>query len=291
MKKYWVTGANGQVGRQLVARLRGKANVFASTHNLLDITHRAAVFQAACAFRPDIILNTAAYTSVDNAEYEPQHAHAVNCIGAENLAFAAQKVGALMLQLSTDYVFDGKEKNPYTETASVAPKNVYGKTKLAGEIAVQAACTRSVIVRTAWVFNEHGNNFVKTMIRLGKQRNTLSIVADQFGAPTYAGDIADAVISISKQLLDGKKAFGVYHFSGSPYVSWHDFATAIFAQAVAQNILPQAPTLNAITTADYSTPANRPTNSCLDCSKIQTVFGIAPSDWQRALLNLQKYAD
>ena len=139
------------------------------------------------------------------------------------------------------------------------------------------------------MFNEQGSNFVKTMLRLGASRDTLGVVADQLGSPTYAGDIAAALITICKQIHDKLDCYGVYHFSGSPYISWHDFAATIFAQAVAQNVLPQTPVLNAITTADYPTSAVRPANSRLDCSKIQAAFGIQPSDWQAALLDLKKY--
>lgn len=289
MKTYLITGANGQIGSQLVAQLQGKAKVFATNRDRLDITDHQAVLQTVREFRPDVIINAAAHTAVDKAESEPDLAHAINCLGAENLAIAAQEVDAMILHISTDYVFDGQGDMPYQEIDPVAPQSVYGKTKLAGERAVQAACARHIILRTAWVFNEHGNNFVKTMIRLGKQRDILGVVADQFGSPTYAGDIAAALIAIAEQLLQGNEQFGVYHFSGSPYVSWHGFAKEIFAQAVAQKILLNAPIVNAITTAAYPTPAVRPANSRLDCGKIQAAFGIQPSDWQRALLDLNKY--
>ena len=289
MKKYLITGANGQIGSQLVAQLSGKAEVFAADRDTLDITDRTAVFQAAETFRPDFIINAAAHTAVDKAESEPERAHAINAAGAEHLARAAEQVGAVMMHISTDYVFDGKGETPYRETDSVAPQSVYGQTKLAGERAVQAACARHIILRTAWVFNEHGSNFVKTMLRLGTTRDTLGVVADQFGSPTYAGDIAAALITICENIHNKTNVYGVYHFSGCPYVSWHDFAAEIFAQALKQGVLPKSPVLNAITTADYPTPAVRPANSRLDCSKIQAVFGIAPSDWRKALADLQKY--
>ncbi|ULJ60966.1 dTDP-4-dehydrorhamnose reductase [Wielerella bovis] len=290
MIKYLITGANGQVGSQLVAQLQSKAEILATDRDTLDITDKQAVFQAAQTFRPHFIINAAAHTAVDKAESERDLAHAINCTGAENLALAAQNVGATILHISTDYVFDGKGETPYRETDPVAPQSVYGETKLAGEIAVQAACERHIILRTAWVFNEQGGNFVKTMLRLGASRDSLSVVADQFGSPTYAGDIAAALISICEQIHAGKtNAYGVYHFSGSPYVSWHGFAAEIFAQAVAQGVLPKAPVLNAITTVDYPTPASRPANSRLDCGKIQAVFGIETSDWRKVLLDLKDY--
>ncbi len=289
MKKYLITGANGQVGSQLVAQLSGKAEVFAADRNELDITDRERVLQTVRQFRPDFIINAAAHTAVDKAESEPELAHAINATGAENLAIAAQEVGATILHISTDYIFDGKGETPYRETDPVAPQSVYGASKLAGEQAVQAACERHIILRTAWVFNEQGGNFVKTMLRLGASRDTLGVVADQFGSPTYAGDIAAALITICKKINNQSNVYGVYHFSGSPYVSWHGFAAEIFAQAVAQGVLSKAPTLNAITTADYPTPAVRPANSRLDCGKIYATFGIEPSDWRKALLNVQAY--
>lgn len=289
MKKYLITGANGQVGSQLVARLHGKAEVFAADRNQLDITDRGRVWQIVRAFRPDFIINAAAHTAVDKAQSEPESAYAINATGAANLALAAQDTGATILHISTDYVFDGKSEIPYRETDPAAPQNVYGSSKLAGEQAVQAACPRHIILRTAWVFNEQGGNFVKTMLRLGASRDSLGVVADQFGSPTYAGDIAAALIAMSEHIHQQSNAYGIYHFSGSPCVSWHGFAAAIFAQAVAQGILPQAPVLNEMTTADYPTPASRPANSRLDCRKIQAVFGIQPSDWQAALSDLKQY--
>lgn len=289
MRKYLITGANGQVGSQLVAQLKGQAEVLASDRETLDITNRNHVLQIVHQFRPDFIINAAAYTAVDKAESESELAYAINAKGAENLALAAQEIGAVILHISTDYVFDGKGENPYRETDPIAPQSIYGASKLAGEQAVQSVCPNHIILRTAWVFNEQGSNFVKTMLRLGASRDTLGVVADQLGSPTYAGDIAAALITICKQIHDKLDCYGVYHFSGSPYISWHDFAATIFAQAVAQNVLPQTPVLNAITTADYPTPAVRPANSRLDCSKIQAAFGIQPSDWQAALLDLKKY--
>ncbi|MDD7545341.1 SDR family oxidoreductase, partial [Actinobacillus porcinus] len=171
------------------------------------------------------------------------------------------------------------------------PQGVYGRTKLEGEIAVQQANPRSIILRTAWVFGEHGHNFVKTMLRLAKDRDSLGIVGDQFGGPTYAGDIAKALIEIANQILAGKEnAFGVYHFTGKPYVSWYEFANAIFVEAESQKLLEKQPHLKAITTAEYPTPAKRPANSRLDLTKIKQTFNIEPSDWQKALKNIKAYA-
>lgn len=290
--KVLVTGSNGQVGYCLVQQLRQQnADFLALDRDQLDITQRQAVWQTVSDYRPDVIINAAAYTAVDKAESEAEQAFAINRDGAAYLAEAAQQIGAAMLHISTDYVFDGQATQPYTETDTTAPQGVYGQSKLAGEQAVLAACSRSIILRTAWVFGEHGHNFVKTMLRLGRERDSLGIVSDQHGAPTYAGDIAAALLHIAHHITQGKPTeYGIYHFSGKPYVSWYQFAEAIFQQAQQQGILANTPQLLAIATPDYPTPAKRPANSCLQLDKIQQAFGISPSDWQQALTQLAPYA-
>ena len=290
--KVLVTGSNGQVGYCLVQQLRQQnADFLALDRDQLDITQRQAVWQTVSDYRPDVIINAAAHTAVDKAESEAEQAFAINRDGAAYLAEAAQQIGAAMLHISTDYVFDGQATQPYTETDATAPQGVYGQSKLAGEQAVLAACSRSIILRTAWVFGEHGHNFVKTMLRLGRERDSLGIVSDQHGAPTYAGDIAAALLHIAHHITQGKPTeYGIYHFSGKPYVSWYQFAEAIFQQAQQQGILANTPQLLAIATPDYPTPAKRPANSCLQVDKIQQVFGISPSDWQQALTQLAPYA-
>lgn len=290
--KVLVTGSNGQVGYCLVQQLRQQnADFLALDRDQLDITQRQAVWQTVSDYRPNVIINAAAHTAVDKAESEAEQAFAINRDGAAYLAEAAQQIGAAMLHISTDYVFDGQATQPYTETDATAPQGVYGQSKLAGEQAVLAACSRSIILRTAWVFGEHGHNFVKTMLRLGRERDSLGIVSDQHGAPTYAGDIAAALLHIAHHITQGKPTeYGIYHFSGKPYVSWYQFAEAIFQQAQQQGILANTPQLFAIATPDYPTPAKRPANSCLQLDKIQQAFGISPSDWQQALTQLAPYA-
>jgi len=285
-----LTGADGQVGRELAARLRHRANLLAANRAALDITDRNAVFQAASSFRPELIINAAAYTAVDKAESDANTAYAVNRDAVRHLAEAAAAHGAAVLHISTDYVFDGAADAPYRETDPVNPQSVYGKSKLAGEEALAAACPRHIILRTAWVFGAHGGNFVKTMLRLGCERDSLGIVADQYGAPTPAAAIADALVAIADAVHQpGFANWGIYHYSGSPYTSWHGFAERIFQAAAAQGILPAVPQLKAIATADYPTPARRPANSRLDCGKIQNTFGIKPADWQAALADLKPY--
>ena len=284
-----ITGADGQVGRELVLQLQNRATVLAANRAALDITDSAAVERTVAGFRPDVIINAAAYTAVDKAESDADTAYAVNRDAVRHLAQAAAAHKAVLLHISTDYVFDGTAEAPYRETDPVNPQSVYGKSKLAGEQAA-AACPRHIILRTAWVFGAHGGNFVKTMLRLGRERDSLGIVADQYGAPTPAAAIADALVAIADAVHQpGFANWGIYHYSGSPYTSWHGFAERIFQAAAAQGILPAVPQLNAIATADYPTPARRPANSRLDCGKIRRVFGIEAANWQAALADLQPY--
>lgn len=290
--KILVTGANGQVGYCLQQQLREQGWDFvALTRTELDISDAVAVNSAFAQYQPDIIINAAAYTAVDKAEQEQALAYTINRDGPANLARAAKDNDAAILHISTDYVFAGDASGTYSENDTTAPQGVYGHSKLEGEQAVSAANDKHIILRTAWVFGEHGNNFVKTMIRLGSTRDTLGIVADQEGGPTYAGDIASALLSIAKHYATGNATpWGTYHYAGLPHISWFGFAQHIFAQVEQAGLYNKAiPQLNAITTADYPTPAKRPANSKLDCSKLENAFGIAPSDWQSALKNISAY--
>lgn len=288
--KILVTGKNGQVGSCFVKLLEQTELTFlALDREQLDITNAFQVNKLVSEFQPNIIVNAAAYTAVDKAEQEPELANAINRDGALNLALAANKVNAAIIHISTDYVFDGKGVESYTELAVTSPQSEYGRSKLAGEHAVAQACKKHIILRTAWVFGEHGNNFVKTMLRFAKTRNTLGVVADQFGGPTYAGDIASAILVIAKQVIHDSHTYGVYHFSGAPYVSWHAFSEKVFETALAQEVLTQAVQVNPIATIDYPTPAKRPASSRLNCDKIHNVFGIKQSDWQTALVKIKEY--
>ncbi|EEY46452.1 dTDP-4-dehydrorhamnose reductase [Vibrio mimicus] len=292
MMRILVTGCHGQVGYCLTQQLSAMADVefLAVDREQLDITNLTQVDLVVNEFKPNVIINAAAHTAVDRAEQEIELSYAINRDGPQYLAQAANRVGALILHISTDYVFAGDKLCAYVETDPTSPQGVYGQSKLAGEIAVAQACSRHIILRTAWVFGEHGNNFVKTMLRLAEIRDTLGVVADQFGGPTYAGDIAKALITMAKAIVEGKSvAFGVYHFSGVPHLSWHKFACTIFDNAREQALLSKTLQVNAITTKDYPTPAKRPSNSRLDSRKIHQNFGIAASDWQAALLHLVDY--
>ncbi|RYU61823.1 dTDP-4-dehydrorhamnose reductase [Aliivibrio finisterrensis] len=288
-----ITGCYGQVGHCLTAQLVNKAStiVLALDRDQLDITNQDAVNAIADDFQPTIIINAAAHTAVDKAEDEVDLSYTINRDGPSYLAQAAQRVGAAMLHISTDYVFEGNKIGEYDERDVTHPQGVYGESKLAGEIAVAKACDKHIILRTAWVFGENGNNFVKTMLQLGATRDALNIVGDQFGGPTYAGDIANALITIAERISQGDTVdYGVYHYSGFPHVSWYEFADAIFDTAKEQGVITTKPSLTSITTDQYPTPAKRPSNSCLNINKITDAFSIEASDWQAALKNIQAYA-
>jgi dTDP-4-dehydrorhamnose reductase len=290
--KLMVLGAGGQVGREL-CRLAWPAGyeIAAFDRDRVDITQREAVVASIARERPEIVVNAAAYTAVDRAEAERDAAWAANCLGPANLAAACRDAEIALIHLSTDYVFDGTKPGPYREDDPVNPLGVYGQSKQAGDRAVRETLRRHVIVRTAWVYSAHGHNFVKTMLRLavGRQPTGLSrgehpvlrVVADQTGSPTGAADIAGAIRTIVQRLDKGNDGWGTYHFTAGGAVTWHGFAEAIFALAAPWRGPP--PLVEAITTADYPTPARRPANSVLDCSRIAAVFGIVPRPWQDAL--------
>lgn len=276
--KILVAGKDGQVGQALQAQAAKMPSVdlVALSRNELDITDAASVQAAIGGHKPDLVMNAAAYTAVDRAEDEENQAFLVNAQGPELLAAACEATDIPFLHISTDFVFDGKKKTPYAETDICAPLSVYGKSKLAGEVAVQKACAQHIILRTAWVFGGV-QNFVTTMRRLAADRDKISVVADQYGGPTYTADIAAALLTISSRIIASDfDAWGIYHFSGAPSVSWYEFASYILSGIPTVTVAP-------IPTSDYPTPAMRPSNSVLDCTKIHQEFGIVPSDWKLAL--------
>jgi len=276
-----VCGASGQVGHELVDRAHAYGlEALGMARGQLDITNADQVVQTVSRLKPRLIINAAAYTHVDNAETHSEQAYAVNRDGAAILAEAARKADIPLLHISTDYVFSGEAQTPYKETDEVAPTGVYGASKLAGEAAIQAVLDQHVVLRTSWVYGVHGHNFVKTMLRLGRQRDSLSVVADQFGCPTQAGSIADVLLQLAQRYArEGTLAWGIYHYSGRSFCTWFDFAVEVFRQAEAKGILPKQPQVSSITTAQYPTPARRPVWSVLDCSKFETTFGMATHDW------------
>lgn len=280
-----VVGRVGQIATELGLRLpRAGHTVLALEPPELDLTHPATIPAAIGSFRPDVIVNAAAYTAVDPAEDEPALAFAVNGTGPGLLGEASAAADLPVVHFSTDYVFDGAASEPYTEATEPAPTGVYGASKLAGERALLAAQPRSLILRTAWVCSAHGSNFVKTMLRLARERPEVRVVADQHGAPTFADDLADATIAVLPRLVvapPGDPGFGVFHLTGAPHTTWHGFATAIFAGLAARGHA--VPRLHAIPTAEYPTRARRPANSRLDCSRATAVLGLRPADWRGSL--------
>jgi dTDP-4-dehydrorhamnose reductase len=283
--KILVFGAAGQVGREL-CRLAWPTDwqLAACNRAGCDIADRDQVAATVARERPDIVINAAAYTAVDRAELERDRAWAGNCTGPLNLAYCCKDTGIPLVHISTDYVFDGTKAGPYREDDPVKPLGSYGESKEAGERAVREALPAHVILRTAWIYAAHGHNFVRTMLRLGGERPVLRVVADQIGSPTSAADIAAAIADIVQQFAAGNRRWGTYHFAGGGAVTWHGFAEAIFAEAAPWR--GPSPKVEAITTADYPTPARRPANSVLDCTKIGAAFGIVPRPWRTQLADV-----
>jgi dTDP-4-dehydrorhamnose reductase len=274
-----VFGAAGQLGHELIALARARGIEATGCNRAeADVTDFASVRAAILAVKPRLVLNAAAYTAVDRAEIEPEAAYAANAVGAETIARAAAPQRVPIIQISTDYVFDGTKRGAYVETDPIAPLGVYGKTKAAGEAMVRQANPRHFILRTAWLYGRFGANFLKTILRLARTREELRIVADQHGCPTSTQDVAEAVFAIDRALARGTGSPGTYHFAGDGATTWHGFATAIVeAQAQATG---RRPKVSAIATADYVTPARRPANSELDSSRFASVFGYRARDWE-----------
>lgn len=286
-----VTGAGGQLGQslQFLAKSQFNINIKNQKENdlefifcnstELDITDSNNVQNIFDKYKPNFCINTAAYTAVDKAESEPEKAYLINLVGAKNLAAACNQYNATLLHISTDFVFDGSKKSPYTEIDLPNPAGVYGQTKLDGEKAVQEICAKHYIIRTSWVYSQFGNNFLKTMLRLASEKDSLSVVNDQIGTPTNAVDLAAVLITIIQNSIQHptKNNYGIYNFSNEGHCSWYDFAQKIFEFSNSKiNLQP-------IATSGYPTPAKRPAYSVLDKSKIKEVFGIDIMDWKQSL--------
>ncbi len=286
--KILLTGCDGQLGQCFLDRAPAEWEILATDYKDLDITSKVSVQAAFAKFKPDVVINAAAYTAVDKAEGEQETAQAINALGAKYLADNCALTSAFMVHVSTDYVFDGTNTEPYKESDPIAPNSVYGKTKAEGEANVAASGADYITLRTSWVFSEYGNNFVKTMLRLGQERTELGVVADQFGGPTYAGDLAATILSILQQRAAGATIKQrLYHYCGTPMTTWAGFAKEIFSQAEKLNRLPHKVLVNEITTADYPTPAARPAYSMLDCERIMSEFSVEMSDWRKGLMKNQ----
>lgn len=273
-----VLGAHGQVAAELMElAARRDAKAIGLGHADADITDRAAVEAAVHTARPRLVVNAAAYTAVDRAETEEARAFAINAEGAENVARAAARTDCPVIHLSTDYVFDGTKPGAYVETDPIAPLGAYGRSKAEGEARVRAENPRHIVLRTAWVYGRFGGNFLKTMLRLARERDELRVVADQRGCPTATIDIAEAILAIDRVIASGGTRFGTYHFAGTGVTTWHKFAEAIVAAQV--QATGRRPKVEAITTAEYPTPARRPANSELDSSRFAEHFGLRAQEW------------
>ncbi len=277
--KILVTGADGQLGHCLQDRLNMTMHQWLALNRAqLDIADRAAVDAAVASFQPDVIINAAAYTAVDRAETEPEPARRTNAEAVGYLTDAANQVGALLVQVSTDYVFDGRSTRPYRESDPVNPLNVYGASKLAGE-QYAAGANRYFIVRAAWLFSEYGKNFLKSMLKLADGRETLQVVADQTGTPTYAGDLATTLI----RMLEMEIPSGIYHYSGGRACSWFEFSQAIFAHLGKHRPELRLPRVLPVTAAEYPGVATRPAFSVLNDTKLRACLDTATGDWALAI--------
>jgi dTDP-4-dehydrorhamnose reductase len=273
-----VTGCSGQVAQALRGLSRDGVQVVALGRPELDITDPASVTEAILRHQPEAVVNPAAYTAVDKAESEEAAAFAVNATGAGHVAAAAAAQGLPVIHISTDYVFSGDKAAPYLETDLPGPQSAYGRTKLAGEVAVAGANPRHVILRTAWVYSPYGANFLRTMLRLASSQDTLRVVADQFGTPTYAPDIADGILAVARRLRDQNAPSGVFHMVAAGDTNWAGFAQEIFRQS-ADRGGPSA-RVEPITSAEYPTAARRPASSRLDTARFRATFGHELPPWQ-----------
>lgn len=274
-----VFGQTGQVARELARRAPEARFVGRDEADMARPEQAAALIHAV---GPSVVINATAWTAVDKAEAEPEAARVVNAEAPGAMARACAEEAIPFLHVSTDYVFDGSGDTPRSEAAATGPLGVYGATKLAGERAIAKEGGNWAVLRTSWVFSAHGANFVKTMLRLGAERESLNVVADQIGGPTPAGDIAQALLTMAARMHGDAPAPGIYHFAGAPDVSWADFAREIMAQAGLPCVIRDIPT------TDYPTPARRPLNSRLDCGRIERDFGIRRPDWRAGLRDVLK---
>jgi dTDP-4-dehydrorhamnose reductase len=283
--KTLILGSNGQLGQALADTVPSSWELMGLDLPELDITDADRLLTLCRDVRPDAIVNAAAYTTVDKAESEVDLATAVNVSGPHNAAAAARDVGARFVHISTDFVFDGGGSTPYQVDAATSPLSVYGLTKRDGELAALSASEgTAAVVRTAWLYSKTGNNFVKTMLRLMRERDELSVVADQVGSPTWANSLATAVWA----LVDNSSLTGIFHWTDSGKASWHEFAVAIQEEALSLGLLDTAIAIQPITTEDYPTPAARPRYSVLDCSSTCAALGLESTEWRVNLRHMLK---
>ncbi|MGD8693715.1 MAG: dTDP-4-dehydrorhamnose reductase [Syntrophobacterales bacterium] len=282
-----LTGANGQVGWELSNR-SGKhgIEILALDRSDLDITDPVSVSKEVNHAGASLVVNAAGYTAVDQAESEPELAFAVNRDGPAYLASACSKAGIPLVNISTDYVFDGRKEGAYLVTDPVSPLSVYGKSKAAGEAELRKYLKEHFILRTGWVYGVHGDNFVKTMLRLGREREVVQVVSDQYGCPTYAADLAETILKIAARSLEGGQVqWGTYHYCGKGVTTWHGFAEEIFRLASEYASL-KVKRVEPISTSEYPTPAKRPASSILDCAVLESTFNIHPQPWAESLAHM-----
>lgn len=293
LKTVLITGCRGQVGDQLMRQFQGRCDHLVLTDQHvdtevpdlipLDLTDENQIVSLVRKIRPEVIINPAAYTAVDKAESQPSLATKMNANLPGILAREAATINALFVHYSTDYVFDGSGSQPRQENAAPNPLGIYGKTKLEGEKAIQSANPQHLIFRTSWVFSHHGQNFVKTMLKLGREKESLRIVADQIGAPTSAAFLARATFSAIHQVLKKPSLSGLYHLCSEGETSWYEFAVAIFTEARRLGSTLRVETVEPISSSEYPTPARRPLNSRLSCQKYEQAFGESRPTWQVSL--------
>ncbi|WP_231758090.1 dTDP-4-dehydrorhamnose reductase [Microbulbifer elongatus] len=279
--KILVTGKNGQLGQQLQKQAPAHTTIIAHGRDTLDIADKEQVFTVLQQAQPDLVINAAAYTAVDKAESDTDQAHRVNARGPENLALACRELGIRLIHVSTDFVFDGKQSHPYLPGDTRKPLGVYGESKARGEEAIEAILPEAIIVRTAWVYDREGGNFVNTMLRLMNERDQLGVVADQIGTPTWAGTLANNIYALAQN----PEAMGIYHCTDAGVASWYDFAVAIYEEGKAAGLIPSEKSvqIKPITTADFPTPAKRPAYSVLDKSRLVEDSGIELNHWRPVL--------
>ncbi|WP_322529116.1 dTDP-4-dehydrorhamnose reductase [Salinicola sp. LHM] len=292
--KWLILGSSGQVGRELSRSLQALGRGAALSRQQCDLAVAGEVAEAIARHEPDVVINAAAYTAVDRAEDEPQSAYRVNADAVEELARACAERNVSLVHYSTDYVYSGQGDKPFQEDDATGPLSVYGKSKLAGEQAIARVGARALIFRTSWVYASHGSNFVRTMLRLGRERDDLSVIDDQIGAPTWAATIADvtalALYAWQREQWSPSLA-GVYHLTASGATSWHGFAEAVFEEALALQLIDRAemPRVAPIPSADYPQKAPRPKNSRMDLARLEQAFGLSMPDWRDALRSCLLY--
>jgi len=278
-------GSSGQVGQFLSARLmESQYEIYLTDRNKIDISVFSELEEKLIRFNPEVIINASAYTNVDEAEIEQNLANLINHLALKKISEICKKIECILIHISTDYVFDGTGKIPYKEDDITNPLGVYGETKRKGEMAIEKTLDKYIILRTSWVFSELSNNFLKTMIKLGKKRNYLEIVSDQYGCPTYADDIADAIMKIILKIQSESISWGTFHFCGDKSTTWYEFANFIFDEY--SNLHPDftKPDITRINSNKFFTKAKRPIYAVLDTSKIQQTLDIKPSNWKSGVI-------